>query len=102
MHEKNTFILLVVSAEDNMNICEQFKDQLCGDICIPVGKTFKCACKEGFMLDVDGKTCTIMPGNERFATIFKDGIIYKKKLLRIYLGYLEQKLRKLLAVIYNN
>jgi Coagulation Factor Xa inhibitory site len=48
------------------DICEQFKGQLCGDICIPVGKTFKCACKDGFMLDVDGKTCTILPGNNRF------------------------------------
>ncbi|XP_048511326.1 fibrillin-3 isoform X4 [Athalia rosae] len=39
------------------DICELMKGLLCSDICIPSPGSYKCACRKGFTLLGDGKTC---------------------------------------------
>ncbi|XP_024943000.1 fibrillin-1 isoform X2 [Cephus cinctus] len=39
------------------DICQLMKGMLCSDICIPTVGSFTCACREGFTLLEDGKTC---------------------------------------------
>ncbi|XP_066599204.1 fibrillin-2-like [Prorops nasuta] len=39
------------------DICQLMKGLLCADICIPTQGSYHCACREGFELLEDGKTC---------------------------------------------
>ncbi|XP_015191223.1 PREDICTED: fibrillin-2-like [Polistes dominula] len=39
------------------DICQLMKGLLCTDICIPTPESYYCACREGFTLLEDGKTC---------------------------------------------
>ncbi|XP_059468344.1 fibrillin-1-like [Neocloeon triangulifer] len=52
-------------SEEADDLCDQFPGQLCQDICIPTEGSYVCACKTGFTLDADGKSCTILPQNDR-------------------------------------
>ncbi|XP_076668059.1 uncharacterized protein LOC143368830 isoform X1 [Andrena cerasifolii] len=40
------------------DICQLMKGLLCSDICVPTPGSYYCKCREGFVLQQDGKTCT--------------------------------------------
>ena len=40
------------------DICQLMKGLLCSDICVPTPGSYYCKCREGFILQEDGKTCT--------------------------------------------
>ncbi|XP_065333717.1 fibrillin-2 [Cloeon dipterum] len=52
-------------SEEADNFCDQFPGQLCQHICIPTRGSYECECRTGFTLDTDGKSCILLPENDR-------------------------------------
>ncbi|XP_065202934.1 fibulin-1-like isoform X2 [Planococcus citri] len=45
-----------ISDEPN-NLCQSYPGELCSQICVPVGGSYKCQCRSGYVLMADGKSC---------------------------------------------
>jgi len=46
-----------VRTGDEVGMCDRFPRQLCAHICIDTPNSYRCACREGFSLQTDGRTC---------------------------------------------
>lgn len=42
---------------DSENLCAKLPGKLCSDLCVPTPGSYRCMCRAGFSLSVDGKTC---------------------------------------------
>jgi len=42
---------------NDVGICARFPGQLCAHVCVNTPDSYRCACREGFTLQSDGRTC---------------------------------------------
>lgn len=77
------------SSTEPVNICELLRGELCSQICVPVGGSYKCQCRPGFVLMADGKSCKADNLEDRYTihcTLnFNDQISQHQMILFIYL-----------------
>ncbi|KAG0712253.1 Fibrillin-3 [Chionoecetes opilio] len=42
---------------ESENLCAKLPGKLCSDLCVPTPGSYRCMCRPGFTLSIDGKTC---------------------------------------------
>ncbi|XP_042211836.1 fibrillin-2-like isoform X3 [Homarus americanus] len=47
----------LVSVSESDDLCARFPGKLCAHVCVPTPGSYRCQCRAGFTLSIDGKTC---------------------------------------------
>lgn len=63
----DAFYCMTIILEKNK--CELITHN-CTQLCIDTAESFKCACRDGFVLQADGKTC--LPGDGNVCDLFQN------------------------------